>query len=232
MIPVPGRLHCVAADTPLAGTDEILDDDLGMTQNDINASLQSQINEIVSGGTTVNLSASPSAVFVGVETAISLTATCSKTATAISISGGNMGTPATGSGTRLTAQDTITADAAGTTAYNAIFTVAGINKSKSASVAAVYPIYYGAAADIADVNYTQLASPRTTPVGATFQQTTTAGQYIFFKIPENMTQPTALYLVGSFDTPMSFSQVGQADGYIIYKNDEARGAGTYTYKLG
>lgn len=195
--------------------------------------LQQQINEIISDDTVVKLTASPTAVFVGVETEIALTATTTTEASSITISGGNIETPATGSGTRLAATDTITAEGPGTTTYAASFVVAGITKNApSVNVAAVYPIYYGAAADIADVTYTQLATPRTTPVGATFQLTTTAGQYIFFKVPSNMTQPTHLYLVGSFDTPMGFAQVAQEDGYIIYKNNEARGAGTFTYKLG
>ena len=63
----------------------------------VEASLQQQINDIVSGDATVSLTASPSAIFAGGMSNINLTATTNKTASEIVIKKDGM-VIATGSG--------------------------------------------------------------------------------------------------------------------------------------
>ena len=81
-------------------TTDITDENLSMTQ--------AEINQLVIGSNiTVGLSASPSPIFVGTQRTISLSATCSRSATSITIKKGST-VLATGSGTSLGYSDTIT----------------------------------------------------------------------------------------------------------------------------
>lgn len=198
--------------------------------------LQGQINEIVSGDATVSLSVSKSAVFVGEESQVSLTATTNVAASLISISGGNLAQPITGSGNTLAGSDTLNPEVKGSVQYAAQFTISGVTKSASPkTVAAVYPIFVGVGADLASVVFTNL-TPRTSPSGATFQKTTANGDYIFIEVPHGMSV-SKLYLVGAFDTELGIETIptervdAEGNAYTCYKNIEPRGEGTYNYKL-
>ena len=78
MIPIPGRLHSVAVGEPVSGADEVLDDDLQLTQ--------AQINAIVLGGSiTPSLGATPDVVLVNVQSSIALSALISTAMDSIKI---------------------------------------------------------------------------------------------------------------------------------------------------
>lgn len=198
--------------------------------------LQGQINEIVSGDATVSLSVSKSAIFVGEESQVSLTATTNVAASLINISGGNLAQPITGSGKTLAGSDTLAPQVKGSVQYQAQFTISGVTKAASPkTVAAVYPIFVGVGADLASAVFTNL-TPRTSPSGATFQKTTANGDHIFVEVPHGMSVQK-LFLVGAFDTELGIETIptervdAEGNAYTCYKNIEPRGEGTYNYKL-
>ena len=150
--------------------------------------LQEQINAIVADKAVVNLTATPSTVFVGNEATINLGATTNTEASSIIIKKGST-VIASGSGMSLSGSDTITPSAAGNTTYNAEFVIADLQKAATPkSVAAVHRIYYGAAAandweSITNYDHT----PRTSPSGVTYNvNIATNGQHVFFIIPASM----------------------------------------------
>lgn len=193
-------------------------------------SLQQQINDIVSGDATVNLTASPTAIFADVESTINLTATTNKNASAIVIKKGST-VIGEGSGTSKSASDTVTPTEVGTIAYVAEFTISGNQRTANRSVSVVLPIYYGVGAEYP----AEMTMDNTPRVPGSFNYAniaTEAGQYLFFEIPDDK-KLTALAVVSApADTSLSFEQIeSQREGYKAYRNVEPRGTGSYTYKL-
>lgn len=199
-------------------TTDILDSDLNMTQ--------AQINQIiVSGNITVNLAASPSPIFVGVERTISLNATVSTAANSIVIKKGST-VIATGSGTTLSGSDTITPASAGNTSYTAEFAIGGISKTASRSVAAVYPIRIGTGT--AYVEGTALTTPKTSPAGTYEVTVANDGEHIYFNVPSTMTINGAT--MGGFAFPLEAAVNKTIDGvsYKSYASSNTYDAGTLT----
>lgn len=187
---------------------------------------QAQINQIVIGGNiTVNLSASPSPIFVGTQRTISLSATCSTSATTITIKKGST-VLASGSGTSLSASDTITPDSAGNTAYTAEFTIGSIHKTSSRNVTAVYPIRIGTGTEY--VEGTPLTTPKTSPAGTYNVTVANDGEYIFFNVPSSMTINGAT--MGGFAFPLEAAQSKTIGGvsYKSYRSSNTYDAGTLT----
>lgn len=204
------------------------------------AGLQAQINEIVGGGATVGLTATSqqtdsSVVFAGEQNTINLRATASINATSISITGGNISQPITGSGKTLTGTDTITPSQIGTTAYNAAFVIAGQQRTATASITAVYPIYYGAGmaqGDVLDVAACK-ASARTSPKGTYNVTVSGSAKYIWFFIPDNMGQITSAKMNG-FDFPLqTLANVTDAEGvtYKVYRTPNTQEVGIYPISI-
>ena len=192
--------------------------------------LQQQINDIVSGDATVNLAASPTAIFADVESTINLTATTNKNASAIVIKQGST-VIGEGSGTSKSASDTVTPTEVGTIAYVAEFTISGNKRTANRSVSVVLPIYYGVGVEYP----AEMTKDNTPRVPGSFNYAniaTEAGQYLFFEIPDDK-KLTALAVVSApADTSLSFEQIeSQREGYKAYRNVEPRGTGSYTYKL-
>ena len=195
-------------------------------------SLQQQINDIVSGDATVNLTASPSAIFAEEESTINLTATTNKNASLIEIKKGGATLPGgSGSGTSKTATDTVTPTEVGTIAYVAEFTISGNQRTANRSVSVVLPIYYGVGVEYP----AEMTKDNTPRVPGSFNYAniaTEAGEYLYFEIPDDK-KLTALAVVSApADTSLSFEQIeSQREGYKAYRNVEPRGNGSYTYKL-
>ena len=104
--------------------------------------LQEQIDALNVDKATVNLSVSPSTVFVGGTYTITLTATSSVAAQYITIK--HNGTDMqVGSGTSFTINATVEATASGTESYSAVFTINGVTKTVSKTLTKVNKIYYG-----------------------------------------------------------------------------------------
>ena len=215
---IPSRIKNAAVGGYVAGADDIIDDELQLSQ--------ARINSIVLGGTiTASLSASPSTVFVGAQSTINLTATVSTSANTITIKQGTTEI-ATGSGTSLSGSHAITPSAAGNVQFNADFVIGGMTKQATRNVVAVYPIKYGAGDDYTDAQ-TQ-ASVRSTPAGTYNVTVPNNGDYVFFVVPRTMSINNAK--MGGFDFPLQSPVNVEIDGveYKYYKSSNTYDAGTLT----
>ena len=186
--------------------------------------LQRQIDEIVVGGATFALNATPLSVFVGQSSTINLTASASVIAEHIAISkGGTL--ISEGEGTSLTGNDTITPQGDSTITYKADFLVRGVAKSVNRSVTAVRPIFYGEGSRPEDAT-TQVTSPRTSPAGTYTVPVATGGSYVYFKIPNNMSINKAT--LSGFDFPLLPPDTTVMAGYKVYRSQNTYDAGTLT----
>lgn len=208
-------------------TQKMLSEALGNVHKDGNnfISLQQQIDQIVNDKATVSLSVTPSPVFVGVQSNISLVATTNTQATSIKIKKGSIEIAA-GSGLTLNGSDTIMPSAAGNTTYLAEFTIAGLLKQTTKNVVAVYPILYGAGDEYTDAQ-TQ-ASVRTTPAGTYNVVVPENEDYVFFVVPRNMNINSAK--MSGFDFPLQAPVNVEIDGveYKYYQSANTYDAGTLT----
>lgn len=194
----------------------------GMSQKAITEAhddLQEQINALVAGKAVVGLSVSPALVFVGEESNISLQATTDTEATDITIKKGEVDI-ATGEGVSLVGSDIITPPVAGNTTYLAEFTIAGITKTATKNVVAVYPVLYGAGQ--AYTGAQMQASPRTTPAGTYNIEVQNDGDSVFFVVPRSMSIGDAK--MSGFDFPLQAPVDVEIDG-VAYKSYQS--ANTY-----
>lgn len=218
-------------------TQKMLSEALGNVhkEDDNFVSLQYQIDQIVSGGATLNLYASPTVVFVGVQRSISVTATSDTGASSIKIFKNGIENPiSSGSDRMLPAIDTVTPPARGNIQYYAEFVISGLTKrypeSGFVNVQVVDAIYTGAGTAYADTTMVAETSPHA--AGSFNKQITTAdGDYLFIEVPDNFNL-TSIKLVSTYETGLGFTQIESTrPGYKAYKNNDARGAGTHTYKF-
>lgn len=205
------------------------------TQSDVESvasNLQDQINEIVGKDTTVALSVSPSAVFAdGTDKVVTFVATSSPTKATVVFDGG-----APQEGTRLEFPVTVNSATPTTVSKTAQFTVQSVSKgSKTATVALVFPIYYGAGQSAAVLNTGAMTAHSAIASPSFIQSITTAdNDYIFFEVPDNMANIQRLQLWDdpSFPTDLSIEAVETPrEGYKAFKTVNSRLAGTHTYKV-
>ena len=205
------------------------------TQSDVAAvasNLQDQINEIVSKDTTVGLSVSPTAVFAdGTNKTVTFVATSSPTKATVVFDGG-----APQEGTRLEYQVIVNSATPTTVSKTAQFTVQSVSKgSKTATVALVFPIYYGAGQSASVLNTGAMTAHSAVASPAFIQSITTAdNDFIFFEVPEGMANIQRLQLWDdpSFPTDLSIEAVETPrEGYKAFKTVNSRLAGTHTYKV-
>lgn len=203
---IPKRQKCINKEEPyIGGAKDLIDDELQLTQE--------QINAIVLGdAVSVSLAATPSPVFVGVQSTINLTATISTPADSIKIKKGDT-VIATGSGTSLNGSTSLTPSDAGNTQYTAEFVLGGLTKVATKNVVAVYPVKYGAGDEYTDA--TTQASVRTTPAGTYDVTVPNDGDYVFFVVPATMTINRAS--MSGFDFPLQ-DPVDVTIGGVAYKS--------------
>lgn len=215
--PIPSRLRNVVVGGHVAGADQIIDDAWNMTQEEIN-------NIVMADTIKPTFTASPTAVFVGVESGISLSASVNTNAS-ITIKKSN-DTLKTGTGTSLSYTDTITPDAAGDIAYSGVFVVGAVTKTASKNVAAVYPIRIGSGASFVDG--TPLNTPKTSPAGEYTVTVAANGSYVYFNVPATMTIHGAS--MGTLDFPLEEPTNVTIDGvsYKSYRSSNTYDAGSMT----
>lgn len=201
-------------------------DVIGMTQKALTESrdnIQSQINAIVNDKAQVELSTSPTCIFVGVESSIELAATTDTEATNIKITKGSTEI-ASGSGFSLSGYDTVMPEGAGDISYQAEFLIAGLLKSASKIVAAVYPIKYGAGQSYSDAG--EVPTPRTSPAGTYQVAVANDGDYVFFVVPSTMTIAGAK--MSGFDFPLQAPVEIDGVAYKYYQSANTYDAGILT----
>lgn len=186
--------------------------------------LQAQIDAIVSKDATVNLAASPTTIFVGTATDITLTAATNTDATDITIKRGE-DTLATGSGKTLSHTDTaVTLDAPGSLAYSADFTISGLHRSTNKSVTAVYPIFYGAQADFDAESLTQYTTPTTAVARAYTVQLDSTRRKFYLRIPKQGVAQVKSVVMGSGSeaSPVSGGIVAELgdENYNVWASDD------------
>ncbi len=225
---IPARLKSIAVDGHVTGAEDIIDDVQGLTQ--------AQINAIVLGDSiTTNLTRDKAAVFVEETSSVKLTATITTSADSIKIFKNGVADPlATGSGSSLVFTDSVTPSERGNIQYYAEFMIGSFEKRQPASgyvsVQAVDKMYTGAGSTYEGTTMVAETSPHATG-DFTKQITTVAGDYLFIEVPDNF-KLTAIKLVSTYETSLGFAEiVSSRTGYKAYRNNEPRGAGSYTYKF-
>ncbi len=215
---IPSRIKNAAVGGHVAGADDIMDDELQLTQ--------SQINSIVLGeAININLTVNPSIVFVGETKSITLNATISTPADNIKIKKDN-NVISTGRGTSLSGTDSITPSIAGNVSYITEFVLGGLTKTSSRSVTTVNKIYYGSGTVYTDA--TNSPSAKTSPAGTYNVTVAVDATYIFFNVPATMSIAKAT--LNGFDFPLETPETVTIDGvsYKSYRSSNTYDAGTLT----
>ncbi len=209
----------------------------GTYQDETAKSLQQQINELASGGAKLTLTASKSAVLVGVPDTVTLTATTDRAASSIKIavklSGTEWGIIANGSGTTLQEQVTINQSDAGDVQYRASFTINGIDKNSDIkAVSVVYPICYGAQAEYSAEGLTKWGQDASHPDGVATKtvartytmQLDSTRRFIYFRVPKvGVTGITSVAMgSGSETSPVSGGYVTELEdaNYRVWKSTD------------
>lgn len=225
---IPCRVRNSTKGGYTTGAVDIIDDDLQLTQ--------AQINSIVLGGSiTPSFTRTPSTIFVNIATNITLSTSITTPADSIKIfKNGTVNPIATGSGTSFSYTDHVTLSTRDTIQYYSEFKIGGLTKripvSGYITVQAVDKMYTGAGTTYAGTTMNAENSPHGTG-SFTKQITTASGDYLFIEVPDNF-KLTAINLVSTYETSLGFTEIESTrEGYKAYKNNEARGAGTYTYKF-
>lgn len=204
------------------------------------ANLQAQIDEIVSGSTTVGLQAIDAAVLAdGTEHTVGFLAYSSPTKADITFKEKDSSEPGdTVENVNSHEFDVVVSSESQTTVtYQASFTVQGVSKgTKDASVKLVYPIFIGSGVDYAGATFAE-STVRPTPAGV-YDITTLAGDHLMFDLPEGMEiTKVLLYDDPSFVTEIEMETVVSSrtglDGsaYTCSQSVGTFAAGTHTYKV-
>lgn len=191
---------------------------------EVEADLQAQINAIVSKDATVNLTATPSTLFVGASTDIALAATTNTDATAITIKKGGT-TLATGSGKTLTHTDAgLVIESPGTLSYAADFTISGLSRSATRNITAVYPISYGALAGYDSTQLTQYATPTTAVARSYTVQLDDTRRKFYIRVPKQGVAQVKSVVMGSGSeaSPVSGGVVAELsdENYNVWASDD------------
>lgn len=221
---IPARLKNMAIGGHVAGADDIIDDELGMTQDEIN-------KIVFASNINVSLTSSVSTVFARTPVNVTLTATSNVKPNEITITKEGVSQPL------ATAEDVATLSythnltpAVGSNVYRARFKYnSGIaDKTASRTVTGVDKIFYGLGNETME-NYDSIASycpVRTSPTGAVFPYTPTVGSYCYILIPTSMGQiNTEKIKIVSSGLGYVMSRIGSTiskDGttYYVYRGDE------------
>ena len=166
-----------------------------------------------SSGSTLSLGVSPSTIFLGVDTNVAVTGTASPAADNMKILKGSTEI-ISGSGTTVSATDTINE----TTTYIVQANILGYSYTKTQTVTAVNPIYYGSGNSIDNfwANKVQFSTPTTSPYRTYNVAVRNTGDYVYFAVPNSMTIHSAS--LSGFDFPLDSNVDTSKPGYKIYKS--------------
>lgn len=173
-----------------------------------------------SGNNHINLSVTPSVIFLDNATTINVTAVSSKNADSIKIIR-NGQVILSGSGTTVTIDDP---EINSTTIYTAQASILGYSYADTKTVTAVNPIYYGSGSDNSDFWNTgkvALDRPTITPVGSYEIAVRNDGDFIYFALPDIESMEIHRITLGGFDFPIYDTESTAYPGYKIYKSANA-----------
>lgn len=220
---IPARLKNMAIGGHVAGADDIMDDDLGMTQDEIN-------KIVFASNINVSLTSFITTVFARTPIDIPLTATSNVKSNEITITKDGVSQPlATADNVATLSYTHRLTPAVGSNVYRARFKYSGIaDKTASRTVTGADKIFYGLGTEVME-NYDSITSycpVRTSPTGAVFPYTPTVGSYCYILIPTSMGQiNTEKIKIVSSGLGYVMSRIGSTiskDGttYYVYRGDE------------
>ena len=211
-IPIPARLQNVAENGHVAGASDIMDDNLQLTQAEINAM-------VLGGAISVGFSTSPASLIKTATTNVTLTATCSQSATSILIKKNGI-TIGSGSGTSTSATASVNPSTDIASVYTADIFVGSIQRTLTSKY-----VLFGSGNTYNDVSR---ASLRTSAAGTYSVPVETSQTYVFFVVPVSMTINRAT--MSGFDFPLESPTNVTIDGvaYKSYKSSNTYDAGDLT----
>ena len=133
-----------------------------------------------------------------------------------------------GSGNQLSGTDNDT-NTQSNIIYTAVSVINGVNITRTTTVYAKYPIYYGAADDWSAINVDANKAPaKMSPVGTYNIKIAKDGQSVFFNVPSGMT--ISKVTVSGFDMPLKTPVKRDVNGkeYNSYESANTYTAGTLT----
>lgn len=173
--------------TPLVQTDDI--DQHAITFDKIAprnvhlTQLGDDVKQLMTSVRGYNAVASANVIEVGVQSQITIVATCLTPCISITMSRGEI-VVAQGSGTELEFTDTITPLSSDVINYTTTFNINGQNKEAVVTVNPVYPIYYGSGNTYTDAD--QKAPIQASPAGEYEVNVENTGDHVVFCIPASM----------------------------------------------
>ena len=186
-------------------------------------SLQDQINNMIAGGTTIEFTVTPSAVFVNTATSVTLKSKITTTGVVTGhqiLKGGVV--KASDTSTNVTYVDqnlTLTANQS----YDSSASISGVKvPTKTVTVSAVYPIYYGSGTTYDNFASNKVKFGTATPTPKRTYTVTVRGngQHVFFAVPNTMTINHVW--MGKFEMTMKT---------MYTKTINESPYGSYTYKV-
>ena len=192
--------------------------------------MKEQINRIIVSQATMSFSASPSVIYAeesGQTISLSSRVTTIGTVTKHTIKRGET-LISDGSGNQLSGTDNDT-NTQSNIIYTAVSVINGVNITRTTTVYAKYPIYYGAADDWSAINVDANKAPaKMSPVGTYNIKIAKDGQSVFFNVPSGMT--ISKVTVSGFDMPFKAQVKRDVNGkeYNSYESANTYTAGTLT----
>lgn len=166
-----------------------------------------------SSESTLTLGVSPNTIFSGIDTNVTVTGTANPAADTMKILRGSIEI-ISGSGATVSATDTIDS----TTSYTVQAKILGYSYTKTQTVTAVNPIYYGSGSSIDNfwANKVQFNTPTTSPYRTYDVTVRNNDDFVYFAVPNSMTIHSAS--LSGFDFPLDSNVDTSKPGYKIYKS--------------
>ena len=195
-------------------TDKIAPKNVHLTQ------LGDDVKQLMTSVRGYNAVASANVIEAGVQSQITIVATCLTPCISITISRGGI-VVAQGSGTELEFTDTITPLSSDVINYSVTFNINGQNKEALVTVNPVYPIYYGSGSEYTDAD--TKAPIKASPAGEYDITVKNTGDKVIFCIPSSMElgKVTMNGILFPFNDPVEYNPY-----YKAYISEYAYEAGT------
>jgi len=202
--------------------------DVHKDSNNNYISLQTQIDEIVAGGATINLTVSPSVALAdGTNKSFTFTASASKPATVVF----NGGAPVSFTGS-TTFNEILNSATPTSRTYSASFTINGVvvgTKTATAQLAWKVSSGYGTG-DYTTAVLTEASQVKASPAGNYTINIGSMASHIFFKVQSSMTI-NKVETVGAVTYAVDMDSPVTVDGWKYYRSTSTFDAGTFTFKV-